>query len=281
LETLIAQTEGRASSDYTPKSWGAYREALAAARGALAPGTSQDQVDAALAALRTAIDGLVRATPEPGPSGGPTPSAAPTAQGPVPPEPPAPGPSAAAEPTPSEGSLDDVPGEVIDRAATRVKASQATLRLVKGRSVRLAGYGYTVSGQRLKVSWASSVPSVAKVSKAGKVTALRAGKTTVTLRVGSKTARVKVTVVAKAPVKRVVTKVRATVPTAMTPGQVRYVTGKWAPASATAVKVTYKSSKKAVASIDSAGRLTATGRGTARITVKAGSAKKTYTIHVK
>jgi hypothetical protein len=259
-------------ADYTAESWRVYREALATARQVLAAGSSQTAVDEALAALRVACSGLVRTAAGTGREPGSTPNTAQT----VPPSP-----TAAPNPAPSVGPAENGPDQSLKSPAVRVKASQTTLRLVKGRSVRLVGYGYTSAGQRLKVTWTSSSPSVAKVSALGKITALRAGKTTVTLRVGGKSAAVKVSVVAAKPAKAAVAKVKANVPKTMAVGQVRYVTGTWTPTSATPVKVAYKSSNKSVAGIDAAGRLTATGKGIAYITVKAGTKLVKYKLVVK
>jgi uncharacterized protein YjdB len=166
-------------------------------------------------------------------------------------------------------------------SAVRVKASQRTLRLKQGHSLRLTGYGYTDTGQRLKASWSSSAPSVAKVSALGKITALKPGKATVSLRVGAEAATVKVTVLRKSAPSPAVSKVEASVPKTLNVGETRYVTGTWAPTSATRVKATYKSANKAVAAIDSTGRLTAIGQGTTTITVEAGTKQAKYKIQVE
>ena len=59
LNALIA-TKVEAQSNYTAASWKAYTEALNAANTAAAGGKSQAEIDAAKAALQTAIDGLVK-----------------------------------------------------------------------------------------------------------------------------------------------------------------------------------------------------------------------------
>jgi uncharacterized protein YjdB len=163
-----------------------------------------------------------------------------------------------------------------------VKAGQKTARLVKGTKLRLAGYGYNAGGSKVKVTWTSSNAAVAKVSASGRVTAVKAGRATITLTAGTMKATVKVTVVAKRPAKAKVTKVKVSgVRKSLKVGQVAAITGSWTPATAVGVKVTYKSSKPKVVAIDAAGRATAVGKGKATITVKAGGKAKQYTVRVK
>ncbi|MDR1294135.1 MAG: glycoside hydrolase family 9 protein, partial [Bifidobacteriaceae bacterium] len=165
-------------------------------------------------------------------------------------------------------------------AVQKVKASQSAVRLVKGTSTRLAGYGYTAAGKRVKVSWSSSRPSVAKVSALGKVTGVKAGQATITVKAGGKKATVKVTVLGTKPSPSSVKSVKATVPKTMTVGAIKEITGTWAPASATGVAVTYTSSATSVAHIDKAGRIVAKAPGTTKIRVKAGGKSKAYTLTV-
>jgi alpha-L-fucosidase 2 len=164
----------------------------------------------------------------------------------------------------------------------RVKAAQPTVTLVKGQSVRVAAVAYLSDGAKATVTWKSSKPSVAKVAANGKITAKKAGKTVLTIGSASgKTAKIRITVLAAKPAKAKVTKVSATVPQTMPPGQTRAVTGKYAPARAVKAKVSYRSSDPAVASIDSCGMLTAHKAGKTIIRVKAGAKTKSYTLTVK
>ncbi|MDR3202926.1 MAG: Ig-like domain-containing protein, partial [Bifidobacteriaceae bacterium] len=169
--------------------------------------------------------------------------------------------------------------QVASPAVVWLKAGQKALTLVKGKSLKLVGKAYTATGSS-KVTWTSSKKKVATVSSTGKVTAKKAGKTTIKLKAGNLTASVTVKVVASKPAKAKVTKVTATVPTALRIGATAFVTGTYKPGTATSVKVTYKSSSPSVASIDSAGRLKGLARGTAQITVKAGAKSKTYQVTV-
>jgi uncharacterized protein YjdB len=187
-----------------------------------------------------------------------------------------PGPSVTVTPT-----TDTKPPDVVGSNVVKVKASQPSIRLAKGSSARLYGYGYTAEGKRVKASWSSSKSSVVSVSSVGKVTAKKAGSATVTVKAGGKTAKVKVTVLSKAPSSASVVSVSAAVPKSMSVGQVKDVTAKWSPASAVGAAATYRSGNKAVAAIDQAGRIVAKAKGTAKITVKVGSKSKTYKVTVK
>ena len=62
LESAVSLAEALVEEDYTPESWAALQEALAAAKEVLAnDDATQEEVNAALAALRQAIDTLVQA----------------------------------------------------------------------------------------------------------------------------------------------------------------------------------------------------------------------------
>jgi uncharacterized protein YjdB len=157
-------------------------------------------------------------------------------------------------------------------AVARVKVAQSTVRLAAGRSLTLAAAAYSADGTAVgAVTFASSKPSVARVNAQGKVTARKAGTSTITIKAGGKTAKVKVTVVARRSAAKVTTVAVRSLPTAMAVGQVAYPSVTWRSASATGVKVTYKSSKPAVVQVDRSGRLVAKAPGTATVTVKAGA----------
>jgi uncharacterized protein YjdB len=172
--------------------------------------------------------------------------------------------------------------------ATQVKLNQKRLSLARGTSQRLAAGVYDADGGAAftgAVVWRSSKPKVAKVTATGKVKARRTGKATITatsVRPGaagkqlSVSIKVKVHKKAKAKVRTV----HAAVPASMSVGQIANVTGAYTPAKATGVKVTYRSSVPAVASIDAAGRLVAHAKGFATITVTAGRKSKTYQVTV-
>jgi hypothetical protein len=174
--------------------------------------------------------------------------------------------------------------------ASKVKLGQSQLRLVKGKSFTLvAGVYYTNASPAYAgaVTWKSSRPDVATVSSSGAVTAKRTGtvKITATTVLGSASGRklsasIAVTVV-KSKGKAKVTRVSAGVPKSMKKGRSVYVTGRYSSSKVTGVKVTYRSSRPSVAQVDAAGRILALSKGKVKITVKAGTKAKTYTLVVR
>lgn len=171
----------------------------------------------------------------------------------------------------------------------KVKLNQSQLRLVKGKSLKLQEGVYYANAHAAwsgKVVWKSSNPKIATVSATGTVKAKKPGTVTITattkdtnLNGKRLSTSIKVTVV-KTKGKAKVTKVWASVPKTIKKGQTVYITGKYASAMATGVKVSYKSSKPSVIDADSAGRLVAKRKGTAKVTIKAAGKTKTYTIKV-
>lgn len=165
---------------------------------------------------------------------------------------------------------------------TKVKFPQSSLTLKAGKSLTLKAIAYTLDGSKAKLAYSSDKTSVARVSASGKITAKKAGKATLTAKAeNGKKATLKVTVVKKNAKAVKVTKVTASVPKTMRVGQTKYITGKPAPAKATAAKVSYKSGKASVLSVDASGRLLAKKAGKATLTVKAGGKSKKYTVSVK
>jgi uncharacterized protein YjdB len=113
---------------------------------------------------------------------------------------------------------------------------------------------------------------VAKVDAKGKVTGLKAGKAVITITAANgKSVKVNVTVVKKA------VKLKKFTLTGIKKGKLSLKAGKTkqlkiklAQAKATNLKIRFASSKKSVATVDAAGRVTAVKKGKATITVKVG-----------
>lgn len=173
--------------------------------------------------------------------------------------------------------------------ATRVKLNQAQARLVRGTSLRLEEGVYFTSGRPSyhgAATWRSSDPKVARVTAAGVVKARRTGTariTVTTVKPGASGKRLTATVtvkVVKTRSRAKVTRVKAAVPKRLSAGQAVYVTGRYAPATATGVKVGYRSSNPRVVQVDAAGRILAVGRGKVRITVTAGGRSTSYPVTV-
>ena len=121
-----------------------------------------------------------------------------------------------------------------------------------------------------KVTFKSSNKKVATVNSKGVITGKKAGKTVITVKVGKYTKKLTVTV--KKPSFKL-TKSSAK----LKKGQKVTIKSKAAPAA----KVTYKSSNKKVATVNSKGVVTAKKKGTAKITVKCNGITKTFKVTVK
>jgi hypothetical protein len=214
-----------------------------------------------------------RTTPTPTPSVPTDSSPTPSAPGTTVPGAPAPAPSPSAS-DPVEDTTNPA------TAVVAVAAGQTHVALVKGKKVSLKAFGYTASGQRVKVTWTSSNAKVAKVSAKGVVKALKKGKATLSAKAGGKTVRVRVTVFTQKP-SAAVGKVTAQSARKLTVGQAVSIKASYSPAKAAGVKVTYKSSKPSIAAVDAAGRLTAKAKGKTVITVKAGQKSKKFTVTVR
>ncbi|MDR0431797.1 MAG: endo-1,4-beta-xylanase [Bifidobacteriaceae bacterium] len=78
-----------------------------------------------------------------------------------------------------------------------LKVAKKALRLVKGKSAKVSVKALTATGSKATVTWKSSNPKIAKVSKTGKITAKKAGKAVVTIKAAGKVAKIAVKVVKK------------------------------------------------------------------------------------
>jgi uncharacterized protein YjdB len=175
--------------------------------------------------------------------------------------------------------LDNTPSAPV----TKVKVSQTTVTLAVGKRVSVAAAGYTAAGASQKATWKSSNTKVASVS-AGRITAKAVGSAVITVKAGTKTTKIKVRVVrvpSNAKATTTPKKVSATgIKKTMKVGAVAWASAKYTPTTARGVKVTFKSSRPAVLSIDRTGRIVAKAPGTAVVTVKAGGKSKKYTVKV-
>jgi hypothetical protein len=171
------------------------------------------------------------------------------------------------------------------RDVKKVKASQTTVRLLQGHKLKvvarayMAGRGAGGMSGTAKVRWSSSKPSVAAVTATGTIKAKKVGRASLKARAGGRSVTVRVTVVAGRGAG--VASVQARVPKSLKARQVAWVTGTPKPGTAVGARVTYRSSASSVASIDSAGRLTAKKSGHAVITVRAGGKAKRVRVTVK
>ena len=160
-------------------------------------------------------------------------------------------------------------------AATKVVVAEKTVKLQKGQKQKIHAYIQPLTTED-KLTFTSSNKKVAAVSKDGTITAKKAGKANITVKAGKKKVTVKVTVQAPAPTG--INGVPAT--KTLKKGKSFTIKPKLIPSGAEA-KITYSSSNKKVATVNAKGKVTAKRKGTAVITVRAGSIVRTCEIIVK
>ena len=163
---------------------------------------------------------------------------------------------------------------------TGVELSKTTLELNVGKTATLTVTVKPNDATNKKVTWTSSDTSVATVTN-GKVTAKKAGKTTITVTTedGKFTAKCEVTVKEVKVTGVTLNKTSAT----LEEGKTLTLTATVKPTDATNKKVVWTSSNTAVATVDANGKVTAKSKGEATITVTTedGNYKATCVITVK
>ena len=159
---------------------------------------------------------------------------------------------------------------------TKLTKVPKTLSLTTGKKYTLKPV-VTPSNSQEKVTYKSSNTKIATVSSTGVITAKKVGKVTITVQSGKQKATVTLTV-KKAPALKAI----KNVPTkkTITKGKTYTLKPQLYPSGAIA-KITYTSSNKSVATVDSKGKITAKKKGTAVITVKAGKFTAKCTVTVK
>lgn len=153
------------------------------------------------------------------------------------------------------------------KSVTSVSLNKKTLTLNVGAKSKLTATVKPADATNKKVTWKSSKTSVATVNSTGTITATKAGTATITVTTasGKKITTCKVTVVV--PVKSV--KLNSTSKSLKEKGTYQ-VKATVSPSNATTKTVTWSSSNKSIAKVDSKGKVTAVAAGTATITAKAG-----------
>ncbi|MBQ9531497.1 MAG: Ig domain-containing protein [Eubacterium sp.] len=151
-------------------------------------------------------------------------------------------------------------GIIEAQAKTKVKLNKTKLVLIKGQNETLK-----ISGTKKKVSWSSSRKTVATVSK-GKVSAKKKGSAIIYAKVGGKTYKCSVTV--------------ETPRISTSKSNITIFSSSTISVKGTKQKVTWKSSNKKVATVDSKGKVKAKKLGKATITATVGEKKKKYTCKV-
>lgn len=160
---------------------------------------------------------------------------------------------------------------------TGVSLNTTSLSLTEGETQTLTATVSPSNATDKSVTWSSNNTSVATVSSTGVVTAKSAGSAiiTVTTKDGSKTATCSVTVKAKTVSVTGVSLDYTSL--TMTEGETQTLTATISPSNATDKSVTWSSSNTSVATVSSAGVVTAKAAGTVTITVKTNDGNKTAT----
>ena len=166
---------------------------------------------------------------------------------------------------------------------TSITLSKTSATLIKGNTLKLTATAYPKTANNKRITWGSYNPSVASVDSNGKVTAKKAGTATIQAtasdRNGAK-ATCKITVKDQK-----VTWIKlSTYYVNLKTGQTKYVSATAYPTTAGNRAVSWSSSNSRVAKVNSNGKITAKGPGTAFITARAkdgGGTKSTITVKVK
>ncbi len=163
---------------------------------------------------------------------------------------------------------------------TGVTLNKTTTSLLVGGSETLTATVAPADATNQKVTWKSDKPEIATVDANGKVTGVKAGEATITVTTedGGKTATCKVTVSETSVAVTGVT-LSKTVLTLET-GASETLTASIAPKDATNQKVSWKSDKPEIATVDASGKVTGVKAGTATITVTTEDGGKTATCKV-
>ena len=255
LKNIIAEAKALNEADYTPESWAAAKDSIAneleECEEMLANIKNQTTygVEEQIGHLREALNMLVKA---PAPTATPVP-AEPTAT-PAPVQPTA-TPAPTATPTPTA-----TPGITATAKASTIYTKGKTSTTITVEKTGVTG----------KAKFTSSNKKVATVTSKGVVKAKKAGKTTITVKVGNYTKKVVIQV--KKPSLKLA-KSSATIKK-----------GKTVKIKATATpsgKVTYKSSNKKVATVTAKGVVKGKKKGTATITVTSNGVSKKFKVKVK
>lgn len=165
-------------------------------------------------------------------------------------------------------------------AVEGVTLDKTEITLKEGESATLTATVTPEKATNKAVSWTSDDPEVATVDGKGKVTAVAEGEATVTVTTedGGKTAVCHVTVTAATVAVESVTLDRSEL--TLEEGESETLTATVAPENASNKAVSWSSSDEGVATVDSNGKVTAVGEGTATITATADGKKAECTVTV-
>ena len=163
---------------------------------------------------------------------------------------------------------------VVKQGTTGLTTAKTAYTVVVGKTVSI-GAKKTPAGSADAIKYTSANKAVATVTSTGVIKGIKAGKTTITVKSGTKSKVVTVTVKPK-------TTAITTLKTAYTVGVKKTVSlgAKKVPATS-GEAITYTSSNTAVAKVSTAGVVTGVKKGKATITIKSGAVTKKVTVTVK
>lgn len=155
-----------------------------------------------------------------------------------------------------------------------IKLTETKLTMGKGESYAIRPVIKNAGGQKPK--YKSSKTKVASVSKSGKIKAKRTGKATIQVKLGQETKKISLKV------KKAPASIRASKRSVTIRKGKNYRIKTSLSAGSASHKLSYRSSKTSIASVDKAGKISAKKRGTAVIRIKTYNNKKTkITVRVK
>lgn len=148
---------------------------------------------------------------------------------------------------------------------TGVTLNKSAVTLIEGDSENLSATVLPAEADNKKVSWQSDNTGIAAVDSQGKVTAFKAGSATITVTTddGGKTATCKVTVEPKTIAVTGVALNKSSL--TLTEEESETLTATVSPTDATNKKVSWKSDKTDIATVDSNGKVTAIAKGNSQI----------------
>ena len=163
---------------------------------------------------------------------------------------------------------------VVKQGTTGLTTSKTAYTVVVGKTVAI-GAKKTPSTSADAIKYTSANKGVATVTSTGVIKGIKAGKTTITVKSGTKTKKVTVTVKPK-------TTSITTLKTAYTVGVKKTVSlGAKKVPSTSGEAITYTSSNTAIAKVSTAGVVTGIKKGKVTITIKSGAITRKVTVTVK
>ncbi len=157
-------------------------------------------------------------------------------------------------------------------AVKEVSFTRKTLTLTEGENTTFVANIEPEEATDQNVTWASSDPSVATVTDAGYVVALKAGTTNITATVSGKTATCVLTVKAKTVAVTSISLNKTALN--LTEGDKETLTVTFNPENATNKTITWSSDDDSVATVSATGEVTAVGEGTTTITATSNNGKE-------